>query len=196
MPVSLTISGQYLLYSHSVPDNTMFALVIEACNEANKPKQALEVFSSFEKYGLVPDRRIYSSLIKSFGIYGDVASALGVFEEMRGKFVPDVNTFQSVLDVCKMTSESDQLPYNLRLMCSTIGGMEEDGLDLDVYCKDIVMQGFPDAITLGDSLLTHSCLLTHSLTNTYSLSNSLLLTHTYSLTLTHSRACLLRISIR
>ena len=181
MPVSLTISGQYLLHSHSVPDSVMFALVIEACNEANQPKLALEVFRSLEKYGLVPDRRIYSSLIKSFGIYGDVASALGVFEEMRSMFVPDVNTFQSILDVCKISSELDRLPYNLRLMCGTIGSMEDDGLDLDVYCKDIVMQGFPDAITLGlpdKNSLTYS--LTHSLTHslTYSLTHSL----TYLLT--------------
>jgi pentatricopeptide repeat protein len=149
MPVSLTISGQYLLYSNSVPDNTMFALVVEACNEANQPKLALEVFSSMEKFGLQPDRRIYSSLIRSFGIHGDVASALGVFEEMKSKFIPDVKTFQSILDVCKTSSENDLLPYNLRLMCSTIDSMEEDGLDLDVYCKDIVMQGFPDAVSLG-----------------------------------------------
>jgi pentatricopeptide repeat protein len=40
--------------------------------------------------GISPDRRIYKSLIAIFGIKNEVASALGVFDEMRRRFTPDI----------------------------------------------------------------------------------------------------------
>jgi len=43
-----------------------------------------------EEQGLRADRRVYAALIRAFGQRGDVPSALGVFDEMRRAFSPDV----------------------------------------------------------------------------------------------------------
>jgi pentatricopeptide repeat protein len=99
LPVSLTASGRRILAAQYSPDQTTFALVIEACVACRQPSKALEAFAQMERWGLRPDRRVYAALIQAFGINGgsggdervrDVASALGVFDEMRKNFAPDV----------------------------------------------------------------------------------------------------------
>ena len=146
LPVTFTASGKLLLADSFSPDQTTFALVMEACIAADDPDNALQVFSQMEAIGLYPDRRVYAALIRSFGLRRDVPSALGVFDEMRRNFTPDVETLNSILEVCRVD------PLDLRLICAVLERMADDGCDLEVYSRDILMQGYPDAISLGAAL--------------------------------------------
>lgn len=132
-------------------DHALVAPVIEVCVEAARLDLALALVHKMEvELDLSPDRRIYSLMIRAFGERGDVASALGVFEEMRrsGCFVPDVRTLDGVLDICFRN------PRDLRHICAVLEDMAEDAsIDLEVYSKDILMQGFSDAFTLGRALM-------------------------------------------
>ena len=49
--------------------------------------------------------------------------------------------------VCKVD------PLDLRTLCGVLEQMANEGCDLEVYSKDILMQGFPDAIILGRALV-------------------------------------------
>lgn len=147
LPLTLTQSGRYLLGAQYAPSKSTFALVIEACVKANNADLALKAFSQMERWGLYPDRRVYAALISAFGVRKDVSSALGVFDEMRRRFAPDVATLQSILDVCMLD------PLDLRQLCVVLEGLADDeSSNLDVYSKDILMSGFPDAIELGKAL--------------------------------------------
>jgi hypothetical protein len=53
---------------------------------------------------------------------------------------------QSILDVCLVD------PLDLRLLCPVLEELADQGIDLEVYSNDILMQGFPDAVTLGRAL--------------------------------------------
>lgn len=133
-------------------DHTTFALVIEACVSARRLDLVLATVEKMELQGdMSPDRRIYASLITAFGQQGDVGSALGVFQEMRKLlegFIPDVRTLDSVLDVCF------HQPEDLRHVCGVLEQLSEDPMvDLEVYSKDILMQGFDDAFQLGAALV-------------------------------------------
>jgi hypothetical protein len=85
---------------------------------------------------------------------------------MRSRFTPDIANLQSIIDVCLTNN-----PFDIRSLSIVIDKMVEDGLDLDgiyqyyylfilslllflslVYSKDILFQGFPDAIQLGAAL--------------------------------------------
>ena len=147
LPLTLTQSGRFLLGAQYAPSKSTFALVIEACVKAGNADLALTTFSRMERWGLYPDRRVYAALISAFGVRKDVSSALGVFDEMRRAFAPDVATLQSILDVCMLD------PLNLRQLCVVLEGMAEDELtNLEVYSKDILMVTFPDAVELGRAL--------------------------------------------
>ena len=65
---------------------------------------------------------------------------------MRRNFTPDVETLKSILEVCRVD------PLDLRLICAVLERMADDGCDLEVYSRDILMQGYPDAISLGAAL--------------------------------------------
>ena len=135
-----------------VVDQTIFALAIETCVDASRLEMALELVRKMEiQLDLSPDRRIYSSLIKAFGKHGDVSSALGVFQEMRtlGNYVPDVMTLDSLLEICFRN------PSDLRHICPVLEDMAEDSaIDLEIYSKDILMQGFSDGFKLGTALMS------------------------------------------
>jgi pentatricopeptide repeat protein len=147
LPLTLTQSGRYLLGAQYAPSKSTFALVIEACVKAKNADLALKAFSQMERWGLYPDRRVYAALISAFGVRRDVASALGVFDEMRRSFTPDVATLQSILDVCMLD------PLDLRQLCVVLEGLADDEMsNLEVYSKDILMVGFPDAVELGRAL--------------------------------------------
>ena len=147
LPLTLTQSGRYLLGAQYAPSKSTFALVIEACVKASNADLALKAFSQMERWGLYPDRRVYAALISAFGVRKDVSSALGVFDEMRRAFAPDVATLQSILDVCMLD------PLDLRQLCVVLEGMAEDETtNLEVYSKDILMVTFPDAVELGRAL--------------------------------------------
>lgn len=147
LPVTFTNSGKLLLAQSFSPDQTTFALVMEACINAGDADSALQTFSRMEAFGLQPDRRVYAALIRSFGLRRDVPSALGVFDEMRRNFAPDVNNLMSILEVCLFD------PLDLRLLCGVLEKMSDEGCDLEVYSCDILMQLFPDALTLGAALV-------------------------------------------
>ena len=147
LPLTLTQSGRYLLGAQYAPSKSTFALVIEACVKANNADLALKAFSQMERWGLYPDRRVYAALISTFGVRKDVSSALGVFDEMRKRFTPDVATLQSILDVCMLD------PLDLRQLCVVLEGLADDeSSNLEVYSKDILMSGFSDAVELGRAL--------------------------------------------
>ena len=147
LPLTITQSGRYLLGAQYAPSKSTFALVIEACVKASKADLALQAFSQMERWGLSPDRRVYAALISVFGVKKDVSSALGVFDEMRKAFAPDVATLQSILDVCMLD------PLDLRQLCVVLEGMAEDEMtNLEVYSRDILMVTFPDAVELGRAL--------------------------------------------
>ena len=147
LPLTITQSGRYLLGAQYAPSKSTFALVIEACVKASKADLALQAFSQMERWGLAPDRRVYAALISAFGVKKDVSSALGVFDEMRKAFAPDVATLQSILDVCMLD------PLDLRQLCVVLEGMAEDEMtNLEVYSRDILMVTFPDAVELGRAL--------------------------------------------
>lgn len=163
LSIGFTDSGHDLLRKQYAPDRLAFVLAMEACLNldaikdydedsrerelAKRAEMAIDMFNQMEQSGIVPDRRTYAALIKVFGLLqNDVASALGVFDELRSKFVPDVENLQSVLEVCKRN------PLDLRTMCMVLEeilGEEDSHVDLDVFSKDILMQMFPDALTLG-----------------------------------------------
>lgn len=160
-----------------LPDRASFALVIEAClrdseqpadnsgssssssssSESSNPPppNRLPVILNLVRimetdFGLRPDRRIYAALIRAFGQRGDASSALGVFQEMRQYYFPDVGTLQSILDVCL----HDPTGADLLRMCPVLEDMaEQRGLQLEVYSKDVLMEGFPDGRSLGAALL-------------------------------------------
>lgn len=138
--------------SRFVVDQTIFALAIETCVDASRLEMALELVRKMEiQLDLSPDRRIYSSLIRAFGKHGDVSSALGVFQEMRklGNYVPDVMTLDSLLEICFRN------PSDLRHICPVLEDMAEDAaIDLEIYSKDILMQGFSDGFKLGSALMS------------------------------------------
>lgn len=138
--------------SRFVVDQTIFALAIESCVEASRLEMALELVRKMEiQLDLSPDRRIYSSLIRAFGMHGDVSSALGVFQEMRklGNYVPDAITLDSLLEICFRN------PSDLRYICPVLEDMAEDpAIDLEIYSKDILMQGFSDGFKLGSALMS------------------------------------------
>ena len=66
---------------------------------------------------------------------------------MLTRFTPDVANLQSIIDVCLNDN-----PYDIRSLSIVIDKMVEDGLDLEVYSKNILFQGFPDAVELGSAL--------------------------------------------
>ena len=108
--VALTISGRDILTALQAPDVTAFALTIEACVASNMTASALTVLTEMEQWGLYPDRRVYTALMRAFGQRGDVGSALGVFQEMWvNGLVPDTAALQSILDVC--LERKDPLEY-------------------------------------------------------------------------------------
>jgi pentatricopeptide repeat protein len=144
---SLTASGRYLLSTQYMPDSDTFALVVEACLVANRPSVALKLFNEMEKVGITPNRRIYSALIQAFGMMNDISSALGVFEEMRRHISPDINSLQRILDVCLKD------PVDIRQAAYVLENMALDGIDLDLYSKDILMMTFSDAATLSQALI-------------------------------------------
>jgi hypothetical protein len=43
-------------------------------------------------------------------------------------------------------------PLDLRLLCPVLEALVNEGLDLEVYSNDVLMQGFPDAVELGRAL--------------------------------------------
>ena len=160
LPLTLTQSGRFLLGAQYSPSKSTFALVIEACVKAKNADLALKAFSQMERWGLLPDRRVYAALISAFGVRKDVQSALGVFDEMRRRYTPDVATLQSILDVCMLD------PLDLRQLCVVLEGLADDeSSNLDVYSKDILMAGFSDAVELGralESMEQQVCVLLHS----------------------------------
>jgi pentatricopeptide repeat protein len=131
----------------NLPDLSTYGIVLETCILAGKVDESLMVFKMLEENNFEPDRRIYAALIRLFSITDDMANALGVFEEMRMKYVPDVATLHSLLSICK------ENPSNLRSICAVLNDMEESGYDLSVYSKDLLLQAFPDAVALGKSLI-------------------------------------------
>ena len=133
--------------SHYGPNVEAYVLVIEACIKAGKPHEGFQVFTEMERIGIAPDRRIYSLLIRLFGDLGDVSSALGVFDEMRSNFATDINSLQSIIDVCMRD------PLDLRQAALLLEKMSEAGVDLDVYSGDILMQTYPDANSLSRTLM-------------------------------------------
>jgi pentatricopeptide repeat protein len=132
--------------SQKILDANVYSLVIESCIIGKKPELGLKAFSDMEKDGFVANRRIYSLLIRIFGLLGDVDSALGVFEEMRQSISPDIACLQSVLEVCMKD------PVDLRQAALLLERMANDGVDLDMYSHDILMQAFPDASALSEAL--------------------------------------------
>lgn len=176
-PSSNGSSSESLLASPQLlPDRASFALVIEACLRDSEhpadssssrdvssspqlppspPPNRLPVILNLVRtmetdFGLRPDRRIYAALIRAFGQRGDASSALGVFQEMRQYYFPDVGTLQSILDVCLQ----DPTGADLLRMCPVLEDMaEQRGLQLEVYSKDVLMEGFPDGQSLGAALL-------------------------------------------
>jgi pentatricopeptide repeat protein len=145
-PVTLTVSGKQLLSQQLNPDIEDYALVIEACVYANQSDMALDILSMMERGGITPDRRIYSAMIQAFGLRQDIPSALGVFEELKTKFIPDASSLHSLLMVCSKNS------VNLRQVVGVLEKLSDEGYDLDVYSNDIIMQSFPDSLSLGKTL--------------------------------------------
>ena len=139
-------SDTTLLSSHFKADENIYSLVMEACIIANKPECGLKIFLDMEKHGLRANRRIYSLLIRIFGQLEDVNSALGVFDEMKNSLQPDVETLQRVLEVCMRD------PMDLRQAAAILESMAEDGVDLNLYSKDILMEAFPDGVSLSKAL--------------------------------------------
>lgn len=133
--------------SHYSPDISAYTMVIEACIKAGEPQEGLKVFSEMERVGISPDQRIYSLLIKIFADLGDVSSALGVFDEMRNIFATDVDSLHGVINACMKD------PLDLRQAALLLEKMSEDGVDLDIYSGDILMQKFPDASALSQALM-------------------------------------------
>eukprot|EP01041_Mallomonas_annulata_P006410 gene6410-12961_t len=146
---SVTLSGLDVVGAQVSPDSTSFGLVIEACVQANNSVSALAVFADMETFGLTADRRVYSALVRVFGLLGDIPSALGVFQEMRRSgIVADVAALQSVLDVCLKSKD----PSSYAQVCEMLATMVAEGSDLEVYSRDLLMQCFPDARALGAAL--------------------------------------------
>jgi pentatricopeptide repeat protein len=56
MSVALTPSGEFVLSMQYEPDQTTYALVIEACIESSKADLAMDVYNLMETWGLKPDR--------------------------------------------------------------------------------------------------------------------------------------------
>jgi len=143
------LSGADMLGAQVAPDLTTFALVIEACVNAGEAALALKAFAEMEKLGVSADRRIYSAIVNVFGLRGDVPSALGVFQEMRRSgIVADVSCLQSVLDVCLKRRD----PFEFVQVSTMLTTMAAEGADLEVYSRDLLMQCFPDARSLGAAL--------------------------------------------
>ena len=162
LSIGLTSTGHGLLRNQFAPDRTSHVLGMEAClnlrsgeNEEAalqaRAQVALDIFAQMETAGIGPDRRVYASLVKVFGLLqNDVSSALGVFHELTSAFVPDVENLQSILEVCRRD------PMDLRTICVLLEDMSSQegvagtgGINLDVFSKDVLMQMFPDALTLG-----------------------------------------------
>ena len=112
LSIGLTATGHGLLRNMYAPDRTSYVLGMEAClnfKSAEEEEEALQARAQtaldvFAQMGgdIGPDRRVYASLVKIFGILqNDVSSALGVFNEMTNAYVPDVENLQSILDVCR-----------------------------------------------------------------------------------------------
>ena len=163
-PSNSSFNESLLKSPQLLPDRASFALVIEAClrdseqsadSSSPPPPNPLPVVLNLVRimetdFGLRPDRRIYAALIRAFGQRGDASSALGVFQEMRQYYFPDVGTLQSILDVCLR----DPTGADLLRMCPVLEDMaEQRDLQLEVYSKDVLMEGFPDGRSLGAALL-------------------------------------------
>lgn len=144
-----SMSGVDVICAQISPDVTVFNLAVEACVQEGDAQLALAAFAEMERFGLSGDRRTYAALVKMFGLKGDVPSALGVFQEMRRSGVlADVAVLQSVLDVCLKRKD----PSEFAQVCSMLTTMVAEGADLEVYSKDLLMQCFPDARSLGAAL--------------------------------------------
>jgi pentatricopeptide repeat protein len=65
MSVALTPSGEFVLSMQYEPDQTTYALVLEACVEASKADLAMDVYNLMETWGLKPDRLAIKLLLLS-----------------------------------------------------------------------------------------------------------------------------------
>jgi hypothetical protein len=142
-PLALSSSGNIMFHTLLKPNINTYALVIETCIQSQQYDVALQIFAIMETYSnLTPNRRIYNALIQSFP--DDIPSAIGVFHELKNKYIIDIDGLQSILKICSRKS------INIRLVCLLLEELYTvDGIDLDIYSRDIVMQSFPDSTTLG-----------------------------------------------
>lgn len=128
----------------SKPDVKIFAVAMETCVATKDDQAAFRIFQMLEGLGIAPDRAIYASLIRAFGLRGDTYSGIGVFNELLASFTHvDTASLLALLDVSKTN------PTDLRLTIPILEKLLADGADLDLFSKDILMQSFPDARQLG-----------------------------------------------
>jgi hypothetical protein len=157
--------------SSNEPPAELFAIAMETSINANDPRRAFEVFQLYESYYPIasspsssanetlsssdlssfnrhyPSRRIYRNLIKAFGLNEDFPSAMGVFKEMCQYHLPDIESLHSLLQLSLAS------PQDLRNIVTLLDQLADDPkINLEVYSKDIIMQGFPDSISLGKAL--------------------------------------------
>lgn len=92
-------------------------------------------------------RRIYRNLMMSFGLNDDLVAATAVFQEMLSYHLPDIETLFNLVRLCQ------RKPANLRKVINLLESLASDPrINLDIYSKDLLLQAFPDGITLGKAL--------------------------------------------
>ena len=142
----LTI-GESFLRAAARPDVRAFAIAMEACLAKEDSETAFRVFQLMEKVEISPSRRIYSALIRAFGLRGDIYSSIGVFNEMIRKFTfPDTYSLNALLSVAKVN------PPDLRLCVPILENLIAQGVDLDIFSHDVIMRTFDDGKQLGPIL--------------------------------------------
>ena len=140
-------SGERFLYSAAMLEARAFAIAMEACLAKDDSEAAFRVFQLMEKMKTSPSRRIYSALIRAFGLRGDIYSSIGVFNEMTRRFVfPDTSSLDALLSVAKAN------PPDLRLCVPILENLIAQGVDLDIFSRDVIMRTFDDGKQLGPVL--------------------------------------------
>ncbi len=125
----------------------MVVLTMEACITNSNPELVLEVLAFSEDYGLTkPTKRMYLALLQTFGLLNDIASTLGVFEEMCNTIEIDSDCLHTLLDICVPRQD-------LRGVALLLQDLEQKGIDLNGYTGNILMQVYPDALSLGGALM-------------------------------------------
>ena len=143
---NLSAGRQFLLLA-ARPDCRAFAVAMEACITQGDSDSAFKVFQLMERMSISPSRRIYAALIRAFGLRGDIYSSIGVFKELIQKFVfPDVVSLNALLSVAKVN------PPDLRLCVPILEELTAQGVNLEIFSRDVIMHTFENGNQLGAAL--------------------------------------------